>query len=113
LNDRDRDRSHALELQFIVSWNLGDIAYHPESIDVSREAREIIELRDDVLDEISQLYFERRRLLAEAAALGDSREAGSLRLRAAQMAAGIDGWTGGWFSRELLIRNGEARLPGQ
>jgi len=91
----------SLELQLVVSWDLGDIAYHPESIDVSHEAREIIELRDDVLDEITQLYFERRRVLAALALQPDALVAGELQLRAAQLAAGIDAWTGGWFGRQL------------
>jgi hypothetical protein len=104
LRDWDRDRARGFELQAVLSWNLGDLAYHPESIDVSREAREIIELRDDVLDEITQLYFERRRALAEAAAQrGSVGGGGALTLRAAQLAAGIDAWTGGWFGRQLSL----------
>jgi hypothetical protein len=100
-NDRDYDRSRDLQLQLTASWDLGEIAYHPESIDVSREAREIIELRDDVLDEITQLYFERRRVLAALASQPDAPAAGELRLRAAQLAAGIDAWTGGWYGHQL------------
>lgn len=101
LNDRDTDRDRELELQLTVSWDFGDIAYHPEAIDVSREAREIIELRDDVLDEITQLYFERRRVIAALALQPDSPTASEFKLRAAQLAAGIDAWTGGWFGRQL------------
>ena len=46
----------------------------------------------------TQLYFERRRVLAE---LSVAPPDGRLRLglRAAELAAGIDAWTGGWFSR--------------
>jgi hypothetical protein len=101
LHDSNRDYARDLELQLTVSWDLGDIAYHPEAIDVSREAREIIELRDDVLDEITQLYFERRLVLAEMTSLAEPAPAAVLQLRAAQLAAGIDAWTGGWFSRQL------------
>ena len=68
---------------------------------MSKEAREVIELRDDVLDEITQLYFERRRVLEQLDGLREPVEAGPLRIRAAQLAAGIDAWTGGWFGREL------------
>jgi hypothetical protein len=101
LNDRDEDRHRDLQLQLTVSWDFGDVAFHPEAIDVSREAREIIELRDDVLDEINQLYFERRRVLAELAAQTDTAAARALRPRAEHLAAGIDAWTGGWYSRQL------------
>jgi hypothetical protein len=89
-----------LGLDLTLSWDFGDAAFHPEEIDVSRESRAVIELRDDVLDEITQLYFERHRTLQEIAALGaDSPQAEPLHQRAAELAAGLDAWTGGWFSR--------------
>jgi hypothetical protein len=100
LVDSDRDRAEDYDVGITFSWDLGDVAYHPESIDVSREAREVIELRDDVLDEITQLYFERRRVLAQLQSLSDPNDAGRLRLRADELAAGIDAWTGGWFGRQ-------------
>jgi len=101
LVDRDRSLARDFEASLSFSWDLGDLAYYPEQIDVSREAREVIKLRDDVLDEVTQLYFERRRVLAELAARPDAppAEALRLRLRAAELAAGIDAWTGGWFQR--------------
>jgi hypothetical protein len=84
-----------------VVWNLGNTIYHPEEIDASREAREWIELRDEVLDEVAQLYFERRRALLDAARETDSYAAARLELRAAELAAGLDAWTGGWWSAQL------------
>ncbi len=101
LTDVDRSRASELDLGLSLSWDLGDTAYHPEAVDVSREARALVELRDEVLDELTQIYFERRRVLEELARLQDrsAPEATRLRLRAAELAAGIDAWTGGWFSR--------------
>jgi hypothetical protein len=92
LQDLDRDRGQGYDVGVSVAWELGDVLYHPESIDVSHEAREVIELRDDVLDEITQLYFERLRVLAQRDALPDASEAEALRLglRADELAAGID-----------------------
>jgi hypothetical protein len=100
LVDRERSRSRDFEVSAVLSWDLGDVAFHPEQVDVSREAREVVKLRDDVLDEVTQLYFERRRVLAELAAQPDASNAETerLRLRAAELGAGIDAWTGGWFS---------------
>jgi hypothetical protein len=108
--DRDRDQAEDYDVGLTFSWDLGDLAYNPEEIDVSREAREVIELRDDVLDEITQLYFERRRVLAQLAQLPDPGEAERLRLRADELAAGIDAWTGGWFGRQTVRLAGES-LP--
>ena len=105
LIDRARDRDHAADVSLSLSWDFSDVAYEPESIDVSRETREVIELRDNVLDEITQLYYERRRVLAALAAepAPSAAEQQRLRLRADELAAGIDAWTGGWFSREVAL----------
>ena len=98
---RERERERDFTVSTALVWELGDLAYHPESLDVSKEAREIIELRDDVLDEITQLYFERRRTLRELASQppGAAGEAARLRLRADELGSGLDAWTGGWWSR--------------
>ena len=99
-HDRDWGRARDFDVSAVLRFDLGAIAYEPESIDVSREAREVIELRDDVLDEVNQLYFERRRSLRQAAdpALPPA-EATRLRERAEELAAGLDAWSGGWFGR--------------
>jgi hypothetical protein len=101
LLDEELDRGHDASLSLTLSWDLGDGVFDPEVIDLSREARAVIELRDDVLDEINRLYFERRRVLVSLAGLGldDGAESIRLRLRADELAAGLDAWTGGWFSR--------------
>jgi hypothetical protein len=102
LADASYDRSSDSEVALSLTWELGDAVFHPDAIDVSKEAREVIELRDDVLDEINQLYFERRRVLLQLAGLGTDagEEAARLRLRADELAAGLDAWTGGWWSAQ-------------
>ena len=102
LYDEGHDRSDDLSLDLTLAWDLGDGVFNPEEIDVSRELRSVIALRDDVLDEVTQLYFERRRALAQLAQPpATEAEAAALRLRSAELAAGIDAWTGGWFTRVL------------
>jgi hypothetical protein len=103
LHDRSRDRHRDYAAALSLSWDLGDVAYNPDAIDVAKEAREVIELRDDVLDEVNQLYYERRRALLELEAAQEPREAERLRLRADELAAGLDAWTGGWFGRVLAV----------
>jgi hypothetical protein len=102
LFDRERNSEREHEILAVLRWDLGDAVFHPEEIDASRETREWLELRDEILDEVTQQYFERRRALHEAAlATPGSPESERLRLRAAEMAAGIDAWTGGWWSHQL------------
>ncbi len=96
LEDRTRDSHRDLQLALLARWDFGGLAYDPEILDVSKERRERVELRDEVLDEISQLYFERLRVLAEAES--DPSKAAAGRLRAAELSAGLDAWTGGWWS---------------
>jgi hypothetical protein len=112
LEDFDRDYGQGYDVTLSFAWELGDLVYHPESIDVSHEAREVIELRDDVLDEITQLYFERLRVIAQLQTLPDANDVEALRLalRADELAAGIDAWTGGWFGRQTQAFAAGAKL---
>ncbi|MEN8183144.1 MAG: hypothetical protein ABFS46_11480 [Myxococcota bacterium] len=102
LYDLDVDRTRDYGAGLVLSWDFGDLAFHPEQIDVSREAREVVELRDDVLDQVNQLYFERVRVILDLETRADD-PAGTekLRVRATELGAGLDAWTGGWFSRQL------------
>ena len=59
LYDYQRDRQRDLGASVELSWELGDTLYDSDAIELSREARQRIALRDDALDEINQLYFER------------------------------------------------------
>jgi hypothetical protein len=101
LQDRDRSESDGYGVTVELSWDLGVAAFNPEHVDVSREARLVAQLRDDVLDEINQLYFERQRVLASIEAPPPDTTPALLRLRADELASGLDAWTGGWFSAQL------------
>lgn len=114
LQDRERADATDIDAQLMLSWDLGDVAFNPETVDLSREARQVISLRDDVLDQVNQLYYERQAILLTLAQSKDSdgTETSRLWLRAAELAAGLDGWTGGWFRRQLKEpRAGEGPLP--
>ncbi|MBM4384477.1 MAG: hypothetical protein FJ091_14070 [Deltaproteobacteria bacterium] len=99
--DRRRERGRDFDAGARLVWQLAGAIYHPEEIDASRESREWLELRDEVLDEISQLYFERRRALLDLARERDPHLAARLALRADELAAGLDAWTGGWWHAQL------------
>jgi hypothetical protein len=103
LRDRLDEHGRDFGVGAVLRWDLGDTVYNFEEVDISREVRELIELRDEVLDEVNQLYFERRRVLLERGLLPDpaSPEAERLALRARELAAGLDAWTGGWWSRQV------------
>jgi hypothetical protein len=100
LYDETRDGQRSLDVDVVLRWDLGDVAYHPETIDVSKEAREVVELRDEVLDEVTQLYFDRQRVRLSLAT-ANPEDAALLRLRLRELSAGLDSWTGGWWSDAL------------
>lgn len=103
LGGSDWDRKRSFDVGATLRWDLGDIVYSSDALDVSKEARAVIELRDEVLDQVEQLYFERRRVLLQIASLpgAGGPEARRLRIRAQELGAGLDAWTGGWWSRAL------------
>lgn len=112
LFDRTRDRGTRFDVAIELDWALGEIAYPDDAVDLSREHRQVVSLRDDVADELHQLYFERARLrarLAEGAPLAPEEER-ALRLRAAELLAGLDAWTGGWLSVWHADRRASDRL---
>jgi hypothetical protein len=100
LFDRTRDEDQSYRAGIQLGWDLGGVVYPLESVDLSRELRQVVSLRDDVNDEINQLYFERqsiRERLAAPVAM-EPEEAARLRWRAQELDAGLDSWTGGWIS---------------
>jgi len=103
LNGRNSARSRDFDGSLTLSWDLGDIAYAPAAPELSREGRQVVTLRDNVLDEVNQLYYDRRRALVALSAYADRSdpEAIALELRSHELAAGLDSWTGGWFSAQV------------
>jgi hypothetical protein len=97
LYDSQRDTGLDYDVSVDLTWELGDLVFHPDEIDLLRESRSQIALRDDVLDEVTALYFEREGVLARLASAPPA-ERHALALRAAELAAGLDAWTGGAFS---------------
>lgn len=99
-SSRSRDRNVSLDVTLV--WELDRAATPDMAIDISRERRLLIELRDQVLERVNRLYFERLRVLTRLAAPeGDepAAEAVELQIRARELAAQLDAWTGGAYSR--------------
>ena len=113
LHDRDRSRQQAYAVGVALSWDLGDAVFNIDQLDVSRESRLVTQLRDDVLDEINQLYFERQRVLADLDAPPPDTSPELLALRADELASGLDAWTGGWFSGQIAKSSRGPALPAQ
>jgi len=100
LHDRSRDEGQTYQAGIELDWDLGGVVYPDDSVDLSRELRQVVSLRDDVADEINQLYFERQSIREQLAGSSATplADAARLRWRARELDAGLDAWTGGWIS---------------
>lgn len=98
-----------------LSWDLGDLVWNPDQTSIDSRSKLMVELRQDILDQITRLYFERRRLQLEMTAETEA-QVGALQeipdgtalamnmerqMRIDELTALIDAFTGGEFSRRI------------
>lgn len=92
-----------LEWDVTLSWDLGEIIWNNDQTSIDVRSRLMVELREDILDEVTKLYFERLRLKMELDNLRleerPKRLEKELRLR--EVTAQLDAFTGGYFSAQL------------
>jgi hypothetical protein len=86
-----------------VEWRLDKLVMSSEQIRIINESQKTVKLREKLLDEVTRLYFDRRRLqvdqlLKPARSIEDQIE-NELRLQ--EMTANLDALTGGAFSASI------------
>ncbi len=86
-----------------ASWDLGDLIWNADQTSIDTRSKLMVELRDDVLTEVTHLYYERRRLQVDLALAPPKDIALSIEknLKLQELTANIDGLTGGYLSRQL------------
>lgn len=89
-----------------LEWRLDKLVISSERIRVISEGQDVVKLREKVLDEVTRLYFDRRRLQVELMLSPPSNLRDQLKdeLRLQELSAGIDAYTGGRFSASLAKR---------
>jgi hypothetical protein len=97
----DKARGGDFGWDVALSWDLGDLVYSSEQTTIDSRSKLMVELREDILDQVTRLYFERRRIQAELAAAGtlDPQMKVDKEMRVAELTALLDAFTGGEFSR--------------
>jgi len=94
-----------------MSWDLGDMIYSADQTSIDVRSKLMVQLRDDIVDEVTRTYFERRRV--QLALLTnppkDQEKRMEKELRVEELTALIDGLTGGWFSRQLAQGGADGR----
>ncbi len=101
---RDQDAWYLVRMR----WDLQELVMSSERIRVISEAQDIAKLRDRVLSQATQLYFERRRLQVEMllAPRGDIMGQVKDQLRLMELTANLDALTGGAYSSALARAGG-------
>jgi len=96
---RDKDSGWYISL----TWELGELIWNNDQTSIDSRSKLMVELRDDVLNEVTRLYFERRKLQIEMllAAPVDIRGMIDKDLRLQELTAGIDALTGSYLSKRL------------
>ncbi|MDO8602623.1 MAG: hypothetical protein Q7O04_02100 [Candidatus Omnitrophota bacterium] len=86
-----------------MSWDLGDLMWSSDQTAIDVRSKLMVELRDDIMNEITRTYFERRRLQIEmlASPPKDLRLSLEKELRLQELTADIDALTGNYFSTHI------------
>ncbi len=97
----DWDDDH--QVTTVARWDLDDLIFNTDELRVSSESVRLVRLREGVLNQVTKLYFERRRLQIERdlAPTHDVAAAVRREMRLHELTAQIDAMTGGWFSEQL------------
>ncbi|MDY0000077.1 MAG: hypothetical protein RBU30_02155, partial [Polyangia bacterium] len=93
------DAANQITYEIKLSWDLPRLIFEPNTLKVVREAQRITELREQVVMQVTRLYFERRRLQIEILARPSASAATALgrELRLAELTAILNALTGGLF----------------
>lgn len=87
-----------------VSWDLAEIIWNNDQTSIDNRSRLMVQLREDILDEVTKLYFERIRLKMEVDNLNieERKKRFEKELKIKELTAMLDAMTGGYFSSALL-----------
>ena len=97
--ERDMDWSAS------VTWEPADFVWSDDQTSIDVRSKLMVELRDDIVDEVTRTYFERRRI--QVALLTDPPRTQKVQLEKAlriqELTALLDGLTGGYFSEQTRV----------
>ena len=100
-----------LDWDVSLSWNLGELVWNNDQTSIDSRSKLMVELRQDILDQVTRLYFERRRTQIEIFS-GESlsnQEQLDKEMRIEELTALLDGFTGGKFSQKIYQNNDKSQ----
>ncbi len=91
-----------------AEWDLSELIFNREELSVARESVRQTVLREDIIEDVTHKYFERRRLqILDLIALEEEVSIKIMRqIKIQELTAQLDGFTGGWFSENINLAIG-------
>jgi hypothetical protein len=104
---QDQDAYYTVRMR----WDLNELVMSSERIRVINEAQDLSKLRDKLLEDVTERYFERRRLQVEMKLAPRQDVMGQVRDQIAlmELTAHLDAYTGGAFSAALARIEGAGK----
>jgi photosystem II stability/assembly factor-like uncharacterized protein len=86
-----------------VSWDLGELIWNDDQTTIDVRSKLMVQLRDDLVDDATRTYYERRRLQVLLLTGPPPGQPAPLEqeLRLQELTARLDGLTGGYFSSQM------------
>ncbi|OGI07905.1 MAG: hypothetical protein A3I68_02375 [Candidatus Melainabacteria bacterium RIFCSPLOWO2_02_FULL_35_15] len=111
-NDFNADKTNRYQYdgrafkQLSVLWNTNQLFYDDEIKDILSQARLTANLKENLLDDVTRIYFQRRRLQLENLVSPPKDQISKLSadLQIAEFTGQLDSRTGGWFTKETERR---------
>jgi photosystem II stability/assembly factor-like uncharacterized protein len=102
-DDALRKGRDSMEWDIRLGWDLGNIIWNDDQTSIDVRSKLMVELRDNILDEVTKLYFEYKRVSMELdnLHLEDKGKKAEKTLRLQELSASLDALTGGYFSSRL------------
>jgi photosystem II stability/assembly factor-like uncharacterized protein len=104
-DDLLRRGKDSLDWDVSLSWNLSDLVWNDAQNSIDVRSKLMVELRNDILDQVNKLYFERLRVRSELEnlALEDRQKRFQKQLKLEELAASLDALTSGYYSEQLRL----------
>lgn len=95
------------DYEFRLRWNLQDYVFHNDMLKISAETEDQVELRQEIIEDVTKLYFDRKRLKVEMILQKNVPISLKMKrhLQLEEMTAALDGMTGGYFSESIQNNN--------
>lgn len=98
-SDIQQDVNNDTSIEVKAVWNLNELIFNRDMLDVAEEARFQMRERRLLISEVNKLYFELERLFHEKPI--SKNPLLLLKIQKNEIIANLDSLTGGWFSNQL------------